>query len=342
MSRLLVMGCDPHLDTVAAAVVDGSGGEVMSVTVPNTQPGWDDLIGVCRDHGIRRVGIEGASGYGRRLAQTLCGVGIVVEEIPTRVTARTRRIDGAGKTDPGDARTIGRAVVRGAGHRWADAPQLETLRVLTGRREHLVRAQTADINQLRALMAEIDPELAATTQRIRSRCSLETLTLIAASGDPHRDTVVGIIGDIATECLSRLVTIKDLERRIETVMPPVGHALIEEFQGCGVIVAAQLLSQLAGTEPFTSDAKLAAWAGTAPLDVSSGRQQRHRLNPRGNRQFNRAIHTIVVTQHRLGGEANNYITDKTRQGKTKKEAIRALKRHLTRRIWKTLKRHQLT
>lgn len=342
MSMVLVMGCDPHLDTVAAAVVDGSGAEVTSVTVPNTQRGWDDLVEMCRVHRVRRVGIEGASGYGRRLAQTLRGVGIVVEEVPTRVTARTRRIDGAGKTDPGDARTIGRAVLRGAGHSWVDAPELETLRVLTGRREHLVRAQTADINQLRALVGEIDPELAATTPRIRSRRSLEALTQIAKTGDPHRDTVVDIIGDIATECLARLVTIRDLERRIETVMPPVGHALMEEFQGCGLIVAAQLLSQLAGTEPFTSDAKLAAWAGTAPLDVSSGRQQHHRLNPRGNRQFNRAIHTIVVTQHRLGGQADHYITNKTRQGKTKKEAIRALKRLLTRRIWKTLQHHQLT
>lgn len=338
----MVLGCDPHLDTVAAAVVDGSGGEVASVTVPNTSSGWDDLIGVCRDHGIRRVGIEGASGYGRRLAQTLSGVGIVVEEVPTRVTAGTRRVDGAGKTDPGDARTIGRAVVRGAGHGWADAPQLETLRVLTGRREHLVRTQTADINQLRALLAEIDPELAASMGRIRSRRSLESLTKIGISGDRHRDTVVELVTQIATECLARLVTIRDLERRIETLMPPVGRALMDEFIGCGVIVAAQLLSQLAGTEPFASDAKLAAWAGTAPLDVSSGRQQRHRLNPTGNRQFNRAIHTIVVTQHRLGGEAADYIAHKTSQGKTKKEAIRALKRHITRRIWKTLQHHQLT
>jgi transposase len=119
-------------------------------------------------------------------------------------------------------------------------------------------------------------------------------------------------------------------------------ALIDEFIGCNTIVAAQLLSQFAGTDGFATDAKMAAWAGTAPLDASSGRQQRHRLSRGGNRQANRAIHTIVVTQHGTGGPAADYIARRISEGKTPKEAIRAAKRHITRRIWKTLHHHGLT
>ena len=342
MSRLLMMGCDAHLDTITAAVIDATGAERHTVTIPNTEPGWAETLELCRRLGIHRVGIEGASGYGRRLAQTLTRAGIDVVEVPTRVTARTRRVDGAGKTDPGDARTIGRAVTRGDGHPWRDQPTLETLRVLTARRDHLVTTQTADINQLRALLTEIDPQHAAQLGRLRSTRSFITLTTYTTHGDPHRLVVAELIRTIATDCLNRHHHITHLETRIHQLMPPAGHALIAEFTGCGTIVAAQLLSQLAGTDGFTTDAQLAAWAGTAPLDASSGRHQRHRLNPGGNRQANRALHTIIITQRRCGGDAATYIQRRTNEGKTTKEAIRAAKRHLTRRIWKTLRNYQLT
>lgn len=342
MSMVPVMGCDAHLDTVTVAVVDRVGAELETATLPNTPTGWGDTLEMCHRHGVSVVGIEGASGFGRRMAQTLTAAGIRVREVPTRLTARTRHVDGAGKTDPGDARTIARAVLNAHGHRWGDHPDYETLRVLTARREHLVRAQTAETNQLRALLIEINPERAAQLGRLRSVRSLEALTRIEATGDTHRRTVAQIITEIATGCLTRHHEIRQLTQRIEAVMPPAGKALIAEFHGCGVIVAAQILSQIAGSDGFATDAHMASWAGTAPLDVSSGRQQRHRLNPTGNRQTNRAIHTIILTQHRHHGEAAHYIQRRTTEGKTTKEAIRALKRHLTRRIWKTLHNHQLT
>ncbi len=342
MLSVPVMGCDPHLDTLAAAVVDSNGAELAVLTVANTDLGWDQLVRLCEQHQVRTVGIEGASGYGRRLAQTLTGAGIGVKEVPTRLTARTRRVDGAGKSDPGDARTIGRAVARGEGHTWVDDTGLETLRVLTNRRDQLVTVQTADINQLRALLAEIDPETAARLPRLRSRKSLIRIARTEYAGDSHRETVARLIRAIAADCEHRLEQIRDLEQSMREVMPPVGWALIDQIHGCGIIVAAQLLSQLAGADQFATDAKLAAWAGTAPLDASSGRQQRHRLNRGGNRQANRAIHTIIITQHQQRGDAHHYITRRISEGKTPKEAIRAAKRHATRRIWKILHHHGLT
>lgn len=341
MATLPVMGCDPHLDTITAAVVDGTGGEVVSVTVPNTTRGWNKISGLCRNHHVDLVGVEAASGYGRKLSETLTLDGVEVREIPTRLTARSRRVDGAGKTDPGDARTIARATARGEGHVWVDEKTYEAVRVLTHRRNHLVEAQTADINHMRSLLTEVDPQKAAGKGRIRSKKALTELTTLTYDDDIHQQTVTEVINQIARTCVDRFEEIKNLETRIEELMPPLGWTLINQIQGCGLIVAAQLLSELAGTH-HQSHAEMAAWAGTAPLDASSGRQQRHRLNPGGNRQANRAIHTIVITQLRRKGQAHTYTTRRISEGKTRNEAIRAVKRHITRTIWKIIRDHKLT
>src|SRR5690606_17517976 len=99
-----VMGCDPHLDTIAVAVTDHLGRPVVETTVPNSLAGWNTAARLCRRHQVRVVGVEAASGYGQNLARQLTSVGIAVEEIPTRRTAVHRKTEGAGKTDRGDAR----------------------------------------------------------------------------------------------------------------------------------------------------------------------------------------------------------------------------------------------
>jgi len=103
-----------------------------------------------------------------------------------------------------------------------------------------------------------------------------------------------------------------------------------------LISAATLLAEMAGTDRFATDAKFANWAGAAPLQASSGRHQRHRLNRGGNRQINAVLHTIILTQRRHHGPAHTYLQRRRTEGKTEREAIRALKRHLARHIWKTL------
>lgn len=339
-----VMGCDTHLDTVTLAIIDGVvENPTMVVTVPNRSDGWDRVVELCQRGDVSTVGIEGASGFGRGLATRLIDAHVAVIEIPTRLTARIRKIDGSAKSDPGDAVAIARATVRGEGSVWTYQPAQETLRVLTHHRQSLVGEQTRAINQLRALLIEIDPDLSARIPRLgRSKQPFEQLAVISFDTNTHHQTVAWLINQLAVDCLKRLEQIRQLETRIKEVMPPVGWALINQIPGCGLISAAQLLAELAGTSPFPSHAHLAAWAGTAPLDASSGKQQRHRLNRGGNRQANRAIHTIVITQHRCGGQAGDYINRRISEGKTRKEAIRAAKRHVTRRIWKIIHNHQLT
>ncbi len=338
----LVMGCDPHLDSFTVAVTDPTGRAVETARFPNRPQGWKAAAETCRRYQVARVGIEGASGYGRLLARVLSRAGVCVLELPTRLTARMRRIDGAGKSDPGDAVAIARAVTRGEGAVWVDDPALETIRVLTHRREELVRHQTQEVNRLRALLAQIDPERVQQMGRLRTIAGFTALARVAYRGDPHRKAISGLIRQAASDCLHRFHQIRQLEQTLKEVMPPLGWAIIDQVQGAGVITAAQLLAEIAGSAGFASHAKMAAWAGTAPLDVSSGRQQRHRLNRGGNRQANRAIHTITLTQLRHHGPAATYINRRIQEGKTRKEAIRAAKRHITRTIWKIIHNPNLT
>jgi transposase len=106
--------------------------------------------------------------------------------------------------------------------------------------------------------------------------------------------------------------------------------------GCGPLTAAKLVGEIAGAERFTSDAKLARAAGIAPIPASSGRTNRHRLDRGGNRQINAAIHRMAITRARCHPDTQNYVARKKTEGKTQRDAIRCLKRHLTRRIWHLL------
>ena len=330
-------GCDCHLDSFTVAVIDGVGQPLEVAAFGNRSQGWASALELAGRYRLGMVGIEGVSGYGLSLAQTLGRAGVEVLEVPTRLTARLRQIDGAGKTDPGDAVAIARAVLRGQGSVWRDDPDLETVRVVCHRREELVRAQTQEINRLRALIAEIDPERVQTMGRLRSLSQLRELAEVQYGGNCHRQTVAVLIRRLAADCCDRLVQIRSLEKTLAELLPPLGWALIRQTQGMGVITASSLLAELAGTDRFATDAKMAAWAGISPLDASSGRHQRHRLNRRGNRQANRAIHTIALTQLRHGGPAAHYINRRTAEGKTSKEALRAVKRHIIRHIWKIIR-----
>lgn len=321
-------------------VIDELDRMVWSGGYSNSEQGWADLLADVDRWGVSRVGIENASGYGVGLARALTAVGVMVIDVPTRFTAAGRRIQGRGKTDQIDARVVARTVTAGGGHQWIDTAEWEIVRVLTHRRDALVRAQTRDINQLRALLIELDPTVPAQMDRLRSTRTFRKLADWPPETDPRRMVVADLIRDLAADCAHRLDQTRRLERQLKQHLPAAGRRLIETIDGCGVITAATLIAELAGTDGFTTDAKFAAWSGVAPLDASSGRRQHHRLNRGGNRRVNQALHTIVITQLHQGGEAATYITRRQTEGLTRREAIRTCKRHLARRIWKTI--NQLT
>ena len=130
-------------------------------------------------------------------------------------------------------------------------------------------------------------------------------------------------------------TIKALEPEIASLVATVAPQLICE-PGFGPLTAAKLVGEVAGAGRFASDAKLARAAGVAPIPVSSGKTQRHRLDRGGNRQINATLHRIAVTRLRCHPETQDYIARKRAEGKSTKDAIRCLKRHLARRVWHLL------
>jgi transposase len=131
----------------------------------------------------------------------------------------------------------------------------------------------------------------------------------------------------------RAVEIKrDLAKLVKANAPQ-----LLEIVGCGTLCAAAILGEVAGINRFGTEAQLAAYAGVAPLDASSGKQQRHRLNRTGNRQLNRTLHVIAVTQIRMHPPAMAYYQRRQSEGKTNREALRALKRYIARTVFNTLK-----
>jgi transposase len=129
--------------------------------------------------------------------------------------------------------------------------------------------------------------------------------------------------------------INDLERELGTLTSALAPQLLAE-RGCGALTAAKLIGEIAGADRFATDAKLARTAGSAPIPASSGQTHRHRLDRGGNRQLNSALHRLAITKGRLDPETIAYLTRKQAEGKTRREAIRCLKRHLARRVWHLL------
>jgi len=127
-------------------------------------------------------------------------------------------------------------------------------------------------------------------------------------------------------------TIKALQREIAQLVAQLAPQLLSE-PGFGPLTAAKLVGEIAGAGRFATDAKLARAAGLAPIPVSSGRTNRHRLDRGGNRQINAAIHRVAVTRARCHPQTRAYLDRKRSEGKSTKEAIRCLKRHLGRRVW---------
>lgn len=135
---------------------------------------------------------------------------------------------------------------------------------------------------------------------------------------------------IPAGALDRLVWLQRISRR-----------LARSEQSARVRIARELLAETAGVERFSSDAKLARLAGVAPIPVSSGKRDRHRLDRGGNRQLNCALHRIAVTQSRVHPPARAYLARKQSEGKSRREALRCLKRHLTRTVWQALRATQI-
>jgi transposase len=334
---MIVIGVDPHKQTHTAAAVDRQTGELLGeLTIRGDDEGHARLLEWARElAGERGFALEDCRQVSCRLERFLIGRGERVVRVPPKLMAGARRAARSrGKSDAIDALAVARAAIREPD---LPAAQLEgasrELRLLVDHREDLVCERTRIQNRLRWHLHEIDPELEPPRRSLSTLKALERLGRRLARCP--RSVQVRVARELVGHCRELTRQADRLEREIETLVRREAPQLLA-LPGCGALTAAKLVGEVAGIERFRTDAQLAMHAGVAPLDVSTGRQQRHRLNRAGNRQLNRALHTIAIVQKRVHAPAKAYIAPHQASGNNTKEALRALKRQLARRVFNIL------
>ena len=336
---MIVIGTDPHKQTHTAAALDAQKADQLdALTVAARDGGHERLLSWARALDEERVwAIEDCRHVSGGLERYLVRSGECVVRVPPKLMAGTRKSARAfGKSDPIDANAVARAALREGIESLPMArlsgPERE-IALLLDHREDLVAERTRIQQRLRWLLHDIDPEI-----EIRERSLDQASTLTRLSGRLRRmpqDTQVRICRELVRRCSELSRRANELERELEALVKAQAPQLLI-LPGCGTLTAAKLIAEVAGIDRFSCDAKLAKLAGVAPLDASSGKQQRHRLNRTGNRQLNLALHRIAITQARTHEPAGSYLARRQAEGKTRKEALRALKRHLARRIHRLL------
>jgi transposase len=334
---MIVIGADTHKRTHALAAVDeGTGRQRGQRQIKAEEPGHLAALRWARGLDEERVwAIEDCRHVSRRLEQALIAAGErVVRVAPQRMGASRRGEREPGKSDEIDALAIARAVVRDGVERFPAAHLDERameIRLLSDHRKDLVAERTRAQNRLRWHLLELCPEL----ERSLGRGSLEQPRQLDRIERRLRRLDPCARVRVAREQVSQIRTLTrqvgTLERELLPLVSAHRPQLLRET-GCGVLIAALLIGRTAGAERFPTDASFARLAGTAPIPCSSGQRERHRLDRGGDRQLNHALHIIAITRAQHDPATKAYLARKEAEGKTRKGALRCLKRHLARRF----------
>jgi transposase len=215
---------------------------------------------------------------------------------------------------------------------------LRELKLLVDHRDDLVAERRRCQQRLRWHLHELDPSLAVPLGALDRAVWIDRLGRQLARRE--QTTQVRIARDLLGRCRTLTRSIVELDRELQARTQALAPRLLD-LAGCGPLSAAKLLCEIGPIGRFRTDSQLARHAGVAPLDASSGKHQRHRLDRGGNRQLNCALHRIAITQGRVHPPARAYLERKQAEGKTRREAIRCLKRQLARTVYTTLKNEPL-
>jgi transposase len=335
---VIVIGVDPHKHSHTGAAVESvRGGFAGELTVKARRQGHERLLAWGRSLGSGRLwALEDCRHVSVALERLLLASGERVVRVPPKLMAGARRGSRSrGKSDAIDALAVARAALREPALPVARLEdESREIRLLVDHREDLVQERTRIQQRLRWHLHELWPELELPAGCLDRRVWLERLARRLARGE--QTVQVRICRELVGRCgeLSRRAAA--LERELALLVAAQVPALLR-LPGCGVLTAAKLVGETAGAERFADEAQLAMHAGAAPLEASSGTQRRHRLNRFGNRQLNCALHRLAVNQGRLHPPARAYLARKEAEGKSRREALRCLKRHLARTVYRTLR-----
>jgi transposase len=197
-----------------------------------------------------------------------------------------------------------------------------------------VRQRSEAQDRLRWLLHTIDPELRVPAGALDRRVWLDRVARRLARAE--QSVEIRIARDLVRRCRQLTAEANALECDIARLVAEYAPQLLE-LKGCGVLIAGKLIGETAGIARFRKEAQLARLAGVAPVDASSGQLRRHRLNRHGNRELNSALHKIAVVQGRWEPRARAYLARRQAEGKTRREALRCLKRHLVRIVFRLMR-----
>lgn len=336
---MIVIGTDTHKAThTCGAVFAGTGQLAGELTAPARKSGFAELLGWGEELDSERIwAIEDCRHVSGSFERYLVASGERVVRVPPKLMGVARRGERTrGKSDPIDALAVARAALREgpeslpAAH--LDEAALE-VKLLLDHRENLVRARAEDQQRLRWHLHDLWPELELPAGCLDRIVWLDRVARKLSRAE--QGARVRVSRELVRTIREQTRRAAELEREIGAMVRSQAPQLLE-LPGCGTLTAAKLLAETAGAERFATDAKLARVAGVAPIPASSGARVRHRLDRGGNRQLNCALHRIAVTQGRVHPPAREYLARKQAEGKSRIEAIRCLKRHLARRVWRLL------
>jgi transposase len=331
----VLIGVDPHKGSVAVAALDEASGELVErAAFSQDRAGLRSLERWAKRFPERRWAVENASGLGRHLALRLAAAGESVVDVPPKLSARVRVLSTGNdrKNDGLDALATALAASRNERLAAIDPEAAsEALRLLSERREDLVAERTRALNRLHGLLRDLLP--GGATGTLSARRAARILRGIRSQGASTR-----LRRRLASEVLRDVRTldgkIADLNGRIEAEVEASGTTLTEIF-GVGPILAAKIIGTVGNVARFPTKSHFASYSGTAPVEASSGDVVRHRLSLAGNRRLNYALHMVAVCQARSDARGGAYYRKKIAEGKSRKEALRCLKRRISDAVFRS-------
>ena len=336
---MIVIGTDAHKRTHTCGAVDALTAAARGeLTVSARRGSFGKLLRWARALDTERVwAIEDCRHVSGALERFLLARGERIVRVAPKHMAGARRSSRArGKSDSIDAFSVARAALKegieslpGA---HLDGAALD-IRLLVDHREDLIAARTSDQQRLRWHLHDLWPELEIPAGALDTNKWLGKVSRRLARAE--QTTRVRIARELVREITARTARIRELESELAALVDSYAPQLLTE-RGCGPLTAAKLIGEIAGADRFATDAKLARTGGAAPIPASSGNTNRHRLDRGGNRQLNCALHRLAVNKATWDPDAAAYLARKQAEGKSRKEALRCLKRHLARRVWKLL------
>ena len=332
----VIIGIDPHKATHTAVAIDGDEQPIARLQVVADRVQTPRLLAWAEPLGCQRTwAIESATGLGKLLAQQLLAAGEQVLDVPPTLSARVRLLGSAkaSKNDDNDALSTAIAGLRHCGLRTVGVEDhTAVLRLLIDRYDDLVGLRTQAACRLHVVLREL--VAGGGPRRMSADRAAKLLGSVRASG--------AVAIERKRLGLDLLVDVRRLDRELGALKARIADAVdasgtsLREVYGVGPIVAALILGHVGDPARFATPERFASYNATAPIEASSGPKMRHRLNPRGNRKLNHAMHLIAVTQIRNPTPGRTYFDRKLAEGKSKKEALRALKRRISDAILRQL------